>query len=84
MTSLTIEEQLLRALIGSPTPPRCLTHSLYEALRRGLVPPQMQKEARALLDSFPYPRRPTTAIPDRSEYHDPGWDDVVRALDEDR
>lgn len=58
--------------------------SLNEALRRGLVPRALMAQAYRIVDSYPYPRRPATAIPARSEYNNPGWDDVVRAYEEDR
>jgi hypothetical protein len=31
---------------------------------------------------FPHP--PTWALPARSLYNDPGWDNVIRAMEEDR
>lgn len=61
-------------------------HSLYRALELGLVPDHYLDEAWAIVESLDkqYPRQPKTAIPARSLYNDPGWDNVIRALEEDR
>ena len=61
-----------------------ITHSLAEAIRRGLVPPCHLQEALEIVARLPYPRRPTWALPARSLYNDPGWDNAIRALEEDR
>lgn len=61
------------------------TNSLFEALRQGLVPPRFIKVATEIVEGYPYPRRPSSAIPARGlPYNDPGWHDVVRAYEEDR
>lgn len=79
MTSDMKERMLLRALF-----PRRTTHSLLRALELGLVPEQFKEQAVAILKSYPYPRNPKWALPARSEYNNGGWDNVVRALEEDR
>ena len=63
-------------------PPR----SIFRALQLGLVPEQYRKEAMAIIADLDkkYTRHPKWALPARSLYNDPGWDNVVRALDEDR
>lgn len=71
------------------TPRRTLVpgapRSLAEAIRLGIIPPDRIEEARRIVDSYPYPRRPATAIPARGlPYNNPGWDNVVRAAEEDR
>jgi hypothetical protein len=63
---------------------RSLPHSLRVALERGLVPRQYLRAAWALLQSYPYPRQPQWSIPATPEDAPPSWDNVVRALDEDR
>jgi hypothetical protein len=74
-----LKRHLLNQIFG-----RQSTHSIAEALRLRLVPLEYVAEAIELVESFPYPRPPTWAVPARSLYNDPGWDNVVRALDEDR
>jgi hypothetical protein len=73
---------ILRRLFSSQRKNR--PNSLLVALQRGLVPPEFVSEAREILAGYPYPRTPRTALPARSEYNNPGWDNVVRALEEDR
>ena len=62
-------------------------HSIYQAIRLGLVPQRLMSEALEILEAidrryFPHP--PTWALPARSLYNDPGWDNVIRAMEEDR
>lgn len=75
---MTNEERVLKRAFGRR--PR----SLAEALRRGLVPEHYLEEAWAIISKYPYPRRPRTALPARSLYNDASWDNVIRALEEDR
>lgn len=72
-----LEDHLLAA-IGRPT------RSLAEAVRRNLVPAKFIKNAYRILDRYPYPRSPSTCLPARGEHNNPGWDNVIRAYEEDR
>jgi hypothetical protein len=77
--------QCMIRVIFSASVDRSRPRSLFEAMRRGLIPPQHMAEAKkimAMMDSRP--RKPKTALPARSAYNDPSWDNVVRALEEDR
>jgi hypothetical protein len=61
------------------------TYSVYEALRRNLVPKEHLEAALELLERLPYPRKPATVVSGRcAEEPGPSWDDAVRALEEDR
>lgn len=77
------DDYLIRLLFkpkhGGPRP-----HSLFRALQLGLVPGEYLEAAQAIVNGFPYPRRPSTGIPARSLYNDPSWDNVIRAYEEDR
>lgn len=57
-------------------------HSLAVALEEGLIPYPYQAMAIEIISRYPYPRTPTTALPARSKYNDPGWDNVIRAYEE--
>lgn len=59
--------------------------SLCEALRRGLIPKMHLTAAMQILISYTdRPRKPTWALPARSLYNDPSWDDAVRILERDK
>ncbi len=78
---------ILRAVFAKKSSRGFPPHSLFEAWRRGWIPKPFMKEALEILRRLEseYPRKPTRAIPARGlPYNDPGWDNVVRALEEDR
>jgi hypothetical protein len=78
-------DEIVWAVFGAVPRDPHRPRSLAEALRRGLVPPRFMPEALAILRAYDArPRKPTWALPARSLYNDPGWDNVVRALEEDR
>ncbi len=57
--------------------------SLCEAMRQGLVPDWAMSEAKMILESLDSRvLKPTWALPARSLYNDPGWDNVVRAIED--
>lgn len=77
---MTAEEAVIDAIFNPRDP--TVPHSIAEALRRGLVPREYLKECHKLLASYPYPRKPQTTLPARSEYNNPSWDNAVRALED--
>ena len=83
MTADRYEDWVVWALLRGPRDPS-VPHSLAEALRRGLVPPEYRQEAEAIVGSYPYPRRPSWSLPATPDETDPGWDNVVRAAEEDQ
>jgi hypothetical protein len=78
-----IVQAMMRAMLPpDPNRPR----SLFMALKRGLVPKQFLQAALEIerrLDEC-YPRRPKTCAPSGPNHNDPGWDNVIRAYEEDR
>lgn len=74
----------LMSRIFAPCKAKDVPHSLYVALSKNLVPREFVEEAEKLVNSYPYPRKATTALPARSLYNDHSWDNVVRAAEEDR
>jgi hypothetical protein len=83
MDQLKAEVELLRKIYSQSYPP---VRTLAEAMRRGDVPPQLLPEARLVLEEIEkaFPPIATTSLPARSLYNNPGWDDVIRAAEEDR
>ncbi len=80
---MDLSEAIIYAVFRSG--PKAPVRSLCEAMRRGIIPPRYVGEALAILKQYDSrPRKPTWAIPARSLYNDPGWDNVIRAYEEDR
>ena len=77
------EAELLCQIYFPAYPP---VRSLAEAKRRGDIPLQFMPTADAMLARIAvhHSPRPTTGIPARSAYNDPGWDNLIRAMEEDR
>lgn len=63
-------------------------YSIYEAMRRGLVPvayvPKAVEIVEYLMNRSPSPPPPPLSDPSWMNNNDPGWDNALRALEEDR
>ena len=72
------DERCLLERLDQTTCPR----SLYEAIRRGLVPVTMMSEAWKILAEFPDRRRPTTAVRRGLPSPSPWQENAVRAWED--